>query len=56
MSANKAEGFVTTDSQGTAVEAATDGALALSTPADDLPITREQRRSRRKPAPSPSSG
>jgi Sigma-70, region 4 len=50
MSANKAEGFVTTDSQGTAVEAATDGALALSTPADDLPITREQRRSRRKHA------
>jgi hypothetical protein len=50
MSANKAEGFVTTDSQGAAVEAATDGALALSTPADDLPITREQRRSRRKRA------
>lgn len=50
MSANKAEVFVTTDSQGAAVEGATDGALALATAADDLPITREQRRSRRKRA------
>ena len=54
MSANKADGVVVdTGSQGvtdvgTAI--ATDGALALAAPADDLPVTREQRRSRRKRA------
>ncbi len=51
MSANKAEGLVNTGTQGgAAAVAATDGALALAVPEGDLPITREQRRSRRKRA------
>ncbi|HEU4409132.1 MAG TPA: sigma factor-like helix-turn-helix DNA-binding protein [Polyangiaceae bacterium] len=52
MSANKAEGLLNTGSLGgAAAGAATDGALALAVePEGDLPITREQRRSRRKRA------
>jgi hypothetical protein len=51
MSANKAEGLLDTGSQGgAAAVAATEGALALAEPEGDLPITREQRRSRRKRA------
>jgi sigma-70-like protein len=52
MSANKAEGLVNAGSQGVSTAGATaiDGALALATPEGDLPITREQRRSRRKRA------
>lgn len=52
MSANKAEGLLNTGLQGgVAAGAATDGALALAVePEGDLPITREQRRSRRKRA------
>jgi hypothetical protein len=54
MSANKANGVaVETGSQGVAdagVAGATEGALALAGPIGDLPVTREQRRSRRKRA------